>query len=440
VAALALGASLIAKEQIMVTGRFSLKKSCLIACALAFCASTAGADVVVDWNIRATESIGAGGRRGPSSIFDYAMVHAAMHDAVQAFEHRFEPYCAAVPDAAGSPIAAVAAAAHRVLVALFPAQKDAIDVAYATSLEKYGVTGNMGVYTGRDAADCVLGRLLADNLARAEPDTFIGEHAIGAWRPTSKRADGSEVPMIAEFVGTFTPFTLSNPAQFRLPNAPPKLTSGAYAKAYNEVKTLGAVDSKTRTQAQTNLGRFYSDGVASIYNRTMRDLSDKKGLDIGDRARLFALVNLAMADAIISCWDSKVAWNFWRPITAIQEGELDDNVDTIGDLKWAPLTTTPNYPDYTSGANNFSGAATTMLANFFGTDTMAFTLTSTTIAAPDNVREYTRFSDAARDVVDARVYLGIHFRFADTTALRQGAHVANWAFGHFLRPIAANDN
>jgi hypothetical protein len=268
----------------------------------------------------------------------------------------------------------------------------------------------------------------------------MGEHAIGAWRPTSKRLDGSEVPLIAEFVGTFAPFTLTSPAQFRLPNGPPKLTSGAYAKAYNEVKTLGAGNSTTRTQAQTNLARFYSDGVAFIYNRTMRGLSDTRGLAIGDRARLFALVNLAMADAIISSWDSKVAWNFWRPITAIHEGELDDNVDTVGDLNWAPLTPTPNYPDYTSGANNFSGAATTMLANFFGTDEMEFTLTSTTITAPNDVRTYARFSDAARDVVDARVYLGIHFRFADTTALRQGAHVANWAFGHFLRPIAANDN
>lgn len=151
-----------------------MKKPCVIACALLVCASTAGADVVVDWNIRAGQTIAAGARRGPSGLMDFAMVHAAMHDAVQAFEGRFEPYCAAVPDASGSSVAAAAAAAHAVLVALFPAQTGTLDIAYAASLAKYGVTGDVGVSTGQQAAACVLGRLAADNLARATPDTFVG--------------------------------------------------------------------------------------------------------------------------------------------------------------------------------------------------------------------------------------------------------------------------
>jgi hypothetical protein len=157
--------------------------------------------------------------------------------------------------------------------------------------------------------------------------------------------------------------------------------------------------------------------------------------NIGDSARLFALSYMAMADAYITAWDSKTYWNFWRPITAIQEGNNDGNPHTVGDPTWQPLITTPNYPDYTSGANNNSGAVTTMLANFFGTDEVIFSMTSNTPQVIQKTRTYRRFSDAAEDVVNARVYEGIHFRFADVVARRQGSHVANWAFSHFLRPV-----
>jgi hypothetical protein len=144
---------------------------------------------------------------------------------------------------------------------------------------------------------------------------------------------------------------------------------------------------------------------------------------------------MSIADAAITAWDTKRYWNFWRPITAIRDGEKDGNFKTAGDPSWAPLIVTPNYPDYTSGANNASGAATTTFANFFGTDKMDFTILSTISGLTVNPRAYARFSDAADDIVDARVYEGIHFRFADVVARRQGTHVANWAFAHFLRPL-----
>ena len=412
-----------------------MKKVCVIACALLVCAGTAGADVVVDWNIQAAQTIGAGGRRGPSGVFDFAMVHAAVHDAVQAFEGRFESYCAAIPNASGSPIAAAAAAAHGTLVGLFPAQTGALDAALDASLLKYGLVGDAGVLAGQQAAACVLGRLAADNLARSQPDTFVGGTDAGDWRPTSSTPAGTPLPMIAGFIATFAPFALKDPAQFRASEGPPPLTSGAYAKAYDEVKKLGAKTGSTRTLEQTNIAMFFADGPPSYWNKALRSLTETRSLNLGDSARLFALVNISMADAIISAWDSKVAWNFWRPVTAIREGDNDGNPRTAGDAGWQPLLGTPNYPDYTSGANNLSGAATTILENFFGTDEVEFTLTSTTIAAPDNVRHYSRCSDAARDVVDARIYEGIHFRFADTAALRQGRHVANWVFGHYLRPL-----
>jgi hypothetical protein len=287
----------------------------------------------------------------------------------------------------------------------------------------------------------VLRRLAADNAQRAEPDTFFGGNGIGEWRPTvfTPPAQGSQpVPMVASFIATFDPFTLKDPAQFRASQAPPKLHSGAYAKAYEEVRLLGRKTLSERTQEQTNIGTFFADGPPGYWNRAMQQLVGSRSLDLGDSARMFALVNIAMADSLITSWDSKIAWNFWRPVTAIREGHLDGNPNTIHDAAWEPLFATPNYPDYTSGANNLAGAAATMLANVFGTDEVAFSLSSLTIAAPNNVRPYARFSDAGRDVVDARIYMGIHFRFADTAAYRQGTHVANWAFGKFLRPTGGN--
>jgi hypothetical protein len=409
-----------------------MKRISIIAFTCLIWAGPAAADVVVDWNIRAAESINSGGRRGPSGLIDFAMVHVAMHDAIQAFEGRFEPYCGTTLTASGSPIAAAAAAAHGVLIALFPsdASKAALNLSLAASLAKYGVTGNAGVTTGQQAALCNIGRLDADNAARAMPDTFIGGLGPGEWRPNGT------APMTAQFLGTMSPFSFTDPAEFRAANAPPPLTSGAYAKAYNEVKAFGALTGSSRTQEQTNIGLFFTEIPVAYWNGAMQYLADKHLDDIADSARLFALTHLALADAAITAWDSKVAFNFWRPNIAIQKGDKDGNPRTELDAAWQPLRGTPNYPDYTSGANNASGAVTTMLANFFGTDEVAFSLTSTTIAAPDNVRHYTKLSDAAQDVVDARVYMGIHFRFADTVALRQGKQIANWIFGHFLRPVA----
>jgi hypothetical protein len=413
-----------------------MKKISIIACMCLIWAAPAAADVVVDWNIRAAQSINAGGRRGPSGLIDFAMVHVAMHDAIQAVEGRFETYCGTTLSASGSEIAAAAAAAHGVLVALFPSDDSvtALNASLAASLEKYSVTGNAGVSAGEQAAACILGRLDGDNKSRAIPDTFVGGQGPGQWRPVGT------APMAAQFLATMAPYTFTDPAQFRASNPPPQLTSGAYAKAYNEVKALGALNGSTRTDEQTNIGLFFTETPAAYWTGAMRSLASTHLDNIGDSARMFGLVYLAMADSAITAWDSKVAWNFWRPNTAIQLGDTDGNSRTDGDPDWQPLRATPNYPDYTSGANNGTGSATTMLANFFGTDEVAFSLTSTFIAAPNNVRNYTRLSDAQQDVVDARIYMGIHFRFADTAGLLQGKRIANWVFGHFLRPVGGGDN
>jgi hypothetical protein len=411
------------------------------------CASTASADVIADWNVVAGQRIAASTppRRGPSSVLDLAMVHLAMHDAVQAFERRYEPYCTGIANASGSPVAAASKAARDVLVGLFPAQEGTIDTAYSTLNAGYinqglMVAGDAGEDAGRQAADCILDkRLESDNFNRNTPDSFMGGTGIGDWRPTVPLVNNQPVPMAADFLARSMPFGVKEPDQFRIANPSPHLTSGAYAKAYNEVKEKGASDATghTRTPEETAVARFFSDAPANYWGRLMRELVVSQSLNLGDSARMFALVTMATADTIITCWDSKIYYNVWRPITAIRDGENDGNADTAGNPTWTSFFNSPNYPDYTSGANNVSGATATILEHLFG-DKVEFTLVSNATGAVP--RTYSRFSDVARDVVDARIFMGIHFRFADTTALRQGRHVANWTFSHYLRPIGGGGN
>ena len=428
--------------------RGCMKKSCLIACAVSLCASTAGADVISDWNILTSQRLAASipARRGPSGSLDFAMVHLAMHDAVQAFEQRYQPYCVAVHHAAGSPVAAASKAARDVLVGLFgtqPGQTAAIDAAYATLTATYISQGLMvaddaGASAGEAAAACLLDRRLAeDNARRDTPDSFRGGELPGQWRPTVP----SNVAMTADFMARTTPFAMRTPDQFRMATPPPRLTSGAYAKAYNEVKEKGASESDpshTRTEEETQVARFFSGGPGVYWNRLQRDLVVSQSLDLGDSARMFALVAMSTADALISCWDTKIAYNFWRPVTAIRDALLDGNPNTAPHpTPWTSFFNAPNYPDYTSGANNVAAATATTLAHLFG-DKMEFTLFNDVPGALP--RSYTAFSDVCLDVVDARIFMGIHFRFADTTARRQGDHVATWTFTRFLRPIGGRQH
>jgi len=239
--------------------------------------------------------------------------------------------------------------------------------------------------------------------------------------------------------------------QFRARPRPP-LTSREYTRAYNEVKALGGpvgYPGVTRTPEQTQMGYFWSGNTIALFEGMVRGLVEAcemgtgqrycKSLNrLGDSARLFALANLAGADAGIRAWNSKKHYNFWRPITAIQQplpGDNDGNPETQADPTWTSLIAAPPYPDYTSGANNLSGSFTTIVTRFFDTDKVTFKVMTTATIANPKERTYDRFSDLADEVVDARIYMGIHFRFADTAARREGTRVATQAFNHFLRPV-----
>jgi hypothetical protein len=427
----------------------------LIICSCLMWAAPAAADPISELNVIVLNTIfpappaPALRPAGASPLLDFAMVHAAIHDAVQAYEKRFQPYAIRIRHASGSPVAAAAAAMRDVLVNRFPAQTAAIHARYLAFLASHGLTeADAGTDVGERAASAIIARRAGDgSYPTPPPPPDLGGTGAGQWRPTPPGL----APFSTPWLGAVEPFTMDFNAQFRA-RRPPALTSREYATDYNEVKTLGGpvgYPGVTRTPDQTQTGYFWSGNTIALFEGMIRGLVGACEMRprqryceslsrLGDSARLFALANLAGADAGIRCWNSKKHYNFWRPITAIQQllpADNDGNPDTQADAAWTSLIATPPYPDYTSGANNLSGSFTTIVSRFFETDRVTFKVMSTAALAVPNERTYHRFSDLADEVVDARIYMGIHFRFADTAARREGTRVATQAFNHFLRPV-----
>jgi hypothetical protein len=399
----------------------------LVLCLCLSWAIPARADVVTDWNAIASQTA-IPVRPGPSAVLDMAIVHAAMHDAIQAFEGRFQSYSGSIPNASGSPVAAAATAAHDVLVARFPSQSGPLDTLLDNYLNGLGLAGDEGIAIGQQAAANILNLRAGDgSFPNPSPD-FAGDTNPGDWRPTPPGLAHMATP----WLGAVSPFIIKDATQFRSP-PPPSLDSGKYVREYDEVKALGSINSTARTQAQTDLANFYTDNFLALWERTLRGIANTNINRIGDSARLFALANLSAADAIIAAWDGKLFYHFWRPITAIQAGDTDGNPRTAGDATWLPriATFTPPYPEYPSGANSLTGAMTRTLERLFG-DRMTFSVMS---AFVNQTKTYHRFSDMADDVVNVRIYQGIHFRSAEEIARRHGTRVADLAFSHFLRPL-----
>jgi hypothetical protein len=394
----------------------------------------AAADAVTDWNDIANNAVAAG-RPGPIGIHDLAVVQLAVHDAVQSYERRFEPYYTQVTGAKGSKSAAVAAAAHGVLVAFYPAQAATLDTTYTTWLANNGLTGDLGIAVGEAVA------ARAATLRRLDPNPlpppYTGTNAIGQWRSTENFLGAPPpppAPMHAPFMGSFHPFALTGPARYRAP-PPPALDSARYAADYNEVKEKGALTGSTRTAEQTDIAYFWTDNFVVQWNRAVRGIIDARVPNMGNRARLLALVNMSIADALITSWESKLHYNLWRPLNAIREGEFDGNPNTAGDPLWQPLVNTPPYPEYTSGANSVTGAATKSLQLFFGRDNISFKVTSNAPNVVKKERTFASFTAASQQVVVARIYLGFHFRFGDVEGRKAAREVAEYVHDHYLLPL-----
>jgi len=395
-------------------------------------------DPISDWNAISEQAVKTAGHPPPVAALDFAIVHLAVYDAVESIDRRYEPYHAAVAGATGSLPAAVAKAAHDVLLGLFPAQAASLEASYLNFLIANGVSSaDPGIAVGARAAADIL--LLRSNDGRFPPNPlpFLGSTTIGQWRPTPSLLPGappSFSPGLTPWVANVTPFTMLKDSQFRV-DPPPNLTSEEWAADFREVQALGSLTSTTRTPEQTDIGYFWADNGPVLWQNVLRYISRKYLNDIGDSARMYALAEAALADSQIACWDSKYFYNFWRPITAIRLGDQDNNPDTTADPNWQPLINTPNFPEYPSGHASTSGAVTRVLRLFFGTDILNFQMTTTNPNALQKTRTFTSFSQAEKEVIDARVYVGIHYRTSDRVARAQGLRVANWVFKNYFRPV-----
>jgi RHS repeat-associated protein len=388
-------------------------------------------DMVLDWNAITLQAIKTGSTNPPKSSRVLGMVQAAVYDAVNAIEGTYEVYYSAATAPAGtSAEAAVAAAAHKVLVSLYPNQMTALDAEYVSALATIadGAGKTQGMTLGEQVAQDILDWRSADGSDAAS--NYTPGTVPGQWQPTSAAS------ALLPGWGNVTPFALSSGDQFR-PSGQPSLTSAQYATDFNQVKDLGRVDSTTRTSEQTEIAKFWADGAGTEtpsghWNTIAANAAINQGLTLAQEARLFALLDIGLADAGIAAWDAKYTYNFWRPVTAILGAEGDGNAATIADATWTPLVNTPPFPEYVSGHSTYSGAADAVLTNFFGNN-VGFTADSNGLAGV--TRTFDSFTSAANEAGISRIYGGIHFNSANQDGLATGRAIGNYVASNFLGAV-----
>jgi len=401
-------------------------------------------DMVLDWNFNAINAIGNAptaatpglGQPPPLSPIHLAMVHGAIYDAVNAIDGGHEPYLDDIPaaPASASKAAAVATAAHDVLVGLIPETlpqvRASVDALYAASLAEIdpGPDKEDGITIGAAAAALMLAERTGDGRFGAH-SFAVGDEA-GEWRPVPPLSTN-----VFGWVARVDPFTMNSTDQFRT-EGPLDMASPEYAAEFNEVKALGAQTGSSRTEAQTLLASFVSANPVPYMNRGMREIAVARGLSTSEQALLFVKTSMSSADALIGCWDDKDHWNVWRPQTAIVEAANDGNPATSPQADWLSLFPTPGYPDHPSGYNCFTGAIWHSAKAFFGTDHIAFQLTSPGVSPlPGSTRSYTRFTDVIDDTINGRILNGYHFRTPDVQGAWIGKKVAQWVDKHYFEPV-----
>jgi PAP2 superfamily len=421
--------------------RFGASVAVAVLCA-ALAPSLARADIVTDWNDTASTAIvKTAGQPPPVAVLSFAMVQGAVYDAVNAIDGGHRPYLVQpVARPTDSTDAAAATAAFRVLVALLPLQAPTLQQRYDASMATIADTPPgakaAGIAVGEQAAAAMLAARADDG--RFGPFTPVIGTTPGAWRPTPPALASDPAP----WVGNVRPFLVPDAEMLRT-RGPHRLTSRAYARDLNEIKSVGALHSTTRTADETDAAIFWQDHAVALWNRVFRGLAASRGLTIDDSARMLAMTNMAAADAAIGCWNDKYHWNFWRPITAIREADTDGNPATSADPNWLPLfdpstpvasglpLVTPPFPDHPSGHACATAAIVRTLQYFFGADQVGFTVRSDRSGTS---RSFARLSDALREVINARVWGGIHFRTADVQGARLGKTVAHYLHRHYFQP------
>ena len=420
-------------------------------------ARLARADAVTDWNVGAGRAATAaclsptGNALAESRM--YAMVHVAIHDALNAINRRSRPYALDTQAPSWASVdAAVAAAAHDVLVSVIDQLQESpqcvldgkasveADFAAALGAIPDGPAKSQGVAIGQEAASEILALRADDGSDTPLPDFFYPQGT----NPGEYRFTPGFPFAFAPGWGKVTPFVLRQSSQFR--SGPPyRVGSKKYAADFNEIKSLGGDDVTTpsaRTKEQTQIGLFWIESSPLAWNRIARSVSASTGLDLWENARLFGLLNMAMADGYIGSWETKYHYNFWRPITAIHLADTDGNPDTEGDPTWTPLQPTYPMPDHDSGHAVEGGVAAEVLKQFFGTDHISFSACSLTLplveqcgGASEVLRSFESFTEAAEENGVSRILIGIHFRKAVEDGIEHGRKIGNRAVNRFLEPV-----
>ncbi|GEM_PF-335670 len=387
-------------------------------------------DVISDWNKLTLKMITDDNIMGEFGLRTLSMLHGAMFDAVNSVEKKYTFYHVdmTAPSGTSSEVAA-AAAAYRILSTLYPARISTFDTLYNTELASIpnGSSNTQGITIGYAVADNILAWRSNDNSSTAASVPCPDGTLPGEWRRVGMPPVEPELPGW----GLVTPFALVSGSQFRLAG-PPALTAAEYTQAYNETKDLGGMNSVTRTTEQTDIARFWSMGIPNHWNSTARDIAGNQGLTLIQKARLFALLNITMTDAQISCWDMKYTFKLWRPVTAIQSGDNDTNPDTTGDPMWMPLLMTPPFPEFVSAHSQVSGSAAELLKLYFGRED--FTITRMSMTTGLQPRTFNSFSAMLTEIGISRIYAGLHFNFSDVPAQENGRQIGTYIYDNTMLP------
>jgi hypothetical protein len=390
--------------------------------------STASADAVSEMNRVANQTSGANvpPRAATQTTRIVAMTQIAIHDALNAIDPRYEP--------SASPVAAIAAAAFNVLRFENPTTIATLTAEYNALLATVpdGPAKTAGIAIGEASASAIRAERANDGSGAACP-AYVPGTLPGDWRPTPAGFLAFSTPCW----GAVTPFAMKSGDRFRPPSRPYfKLDNALYTRDFLEVKEYGGATSTSRTTDQSEAARFWYTGpVFLTWGRIAGMIGTQRGFDLWESGRMYALLGTSQADSLISIWDAKRYYAFWRPVTAIREADTDDNPETEQDATWSSYMVTPNYPDNSSGHSSIDASSAEILIRVFETDEANFSLATTLPPNPPLTRSFTSFSGAALDGAESRIWGGIHFRQACIDGLQQGSAVARQVFNHHFRPL-----
>ena len=402
----------------------------ILALAFAMMPTPARANAVDDWNAIANQVIVRNAARpGGAAIVDFAYVHIAIYDAVNAIDGHYSVFAVQplTSPLGASPEAAAATAAYTVLKWLFPAQQVYLDGVYAGYLSGIaaGTAKTTGILVGTEVGTAFTALRTGDGRNATVPYFFGSGPGVYQLTP------GCPATPVTPWMGQMKTFAVESA------DGPPNLTSAQWAEDLNETKAYGTLNGSLRTPQQTEIGQFYAENPGAWFSRNARGIAVAYQLSLADSARFFAQVYVTVADSLITAWNSKYYYNFWRPITAIRAADTDDNPATDPDPTWLPLIATPCHPEYPAAHGAGTGGLAHALEQFFGTKKLEIVLTSTSVpgAVPYAYHHFTSTQDIVKEVIDARIYGGMHYRTSGVHGTVIGNKVAHYVAKHYFQPI-----